>query len=111
MAAIQRDCPVTPQLAGYRFLQASTVYYAGGPVPEFDKTTTVKDFIASAAQPYIITTTEYLPELEREWPGGFLEVARMPEFLHKGKTPVDVMVLKPTEALRLGQRGVGGDIK
>ena len=36
MEALRRDCPATPQIAGYRYCDASTVFYAGGPVAECD---------------------------------------------------------------------------
>jgi 4-amino-4-deoxy-L-arabinose transferase-like glycosyltransferase len=112
MAAMMRDCreshqDAAPQLAGYRFLQASTVYYAGGPVPEYNNTDALRAFFASAGQPYIVTTSEFLPELEHCWPGGFREVARMPEFLHKSKAAVEVVVVAPTESMRVASHGAG----
>ena len=36
MEEVRRDSPAAPQIAGYKYCDASTVYYAGGPVAECD---------------------------------------------------------------------------
>jgi 4-amino-4-deoxy-L-arabinose transferase-like glycosyltransferase len=88
--AIRDASPTTPQIAGYRFLQGSIVYYAGQPLPCCENAKQLHRFVARWPQPYIITTSRYEPEIERQFPGQFHVLARRPRFL---RCQEDVLVL------------------
>ncbi len=102
MEEVRRDSPAEPQLAGYRYCDASTVYYARGPVAECNDAATLRDFLAGSTHPYVVTTGDELPNLEAELPGQWRVVARRPRFLAKG----EIVVLAPggiTSARRAGR--------
>ena len=88
MAEIRRDSLAAPQIAGYRYCDASTVYYAGGPVAECDDVARLRDFIERAKHPYVVTTSERWEDLEGLMPGRWRVVTRRPRFLGKGEIVV-----------------------
>jgi len=94
---VRRDSPVEPQIAGYKYCDASTVYYAGGPVAECDDLTRLRDFLDRSSHPYVVTTGAEFADLETRMPGQWRVVARRPRFLAKG----EIVVLAPLRALSL----------
>jgi 4-amino-4-deoxy-L-arabinose transferase-like glycosyltransferase len=95
MTALRSDSPAPPQIAGYQYCDASTVYYAGGPVATIDDGAKLQSFVESSPHPYVVTTADGLSDLERKMPGQWREVARHPRFLSKGQ----IVVLAPRAAL------------
>ncbi len=91
MEEIRRDSPAQPQIAGYKYCDASTVYYAGGPVAICDDAGKLREFIARSLNPYVVTTGDELKILETDMPGKWRVVARRPRFLAKG----EIVVLAP----------------
>ncbi|MGO9114788.1 MAG: ArnT family glycosyltransferase [Thermoguttaceae bacterium] len=102
---VRRDSPAEPQIAGYKYCDASTVYYARGPVAVCDDVGRLRDFFERSQHPYVVTTGDELKNLETQMPGQWRVVARRPRFLAKG----EIVVLAP-QALTgasLGRRGDG----
>ena len=91
MEEVRRDSPAEPQIAGYKYCEASTVYYAGGPVAECDDASKLRDFLARSAHPYVVTTGDELTNLEAQMPGRWRVVAQRPRFPAKGQ----IVVLAP----------------
>jgi 4-amino-4-deoxy-L-arabinose transferase-like glycosyltransferase len=85
---IRKDCPAPPQIAAYRFLQASMVFYAGGTVPCCDDARHLRQFLDAAQQPYVFTTDQYEAEIKQQFPGEFRVLARRPRFLGRGEVLV-----------------------
>ena len=71
MAAVHGDSPAPPQFAGYQYCDASTVYYAGGPVATLDDEVKLQMFIQRSPHPYVITTSEGLDDLKARMPGTY----------------------------------------
>ena len=94
LAAVQGDSPATPQIAGYHYCDASTVYYAGGPVATLDDEVKLQGFVRRSPHPYVVTTAEGLDDLEAKMPGTWRVVARRPRFLSKG----EIIVVAPRAA-------------
>jgi 4-amino-4-deoxy-L-arabinose transferase-like glycosyltransferase len=94
MAAVHGDSPAAPQIAGYQYCDASTVYYAGGPVAMLDDGDKLHGFVQRSPHPYVVTTGEGLDDLEAKLPGQWRIVARRPRFLSKG----EIVVLAPRAA-------------
>ena len=88
---VRRDSPGEPQVAGYRYCDASTVYYAGGPVAECNDATRLREFLDRSPHPYVVTTNEELNNLKSQMPGPWRVVASRPRFLAKG----EIVVLAP----------------
>jgi 4-amino-4-deoxy-L-arabinose transferase-like glycosyltransferase len=88
---VRRDSPAEPQIAGYKYCDASTVYYARGPVAECDDAVKLRDFLDRSPHPYVVTTGDELKALETQMPGRWRIVARRPRFLAKG----EIVVLAP----------------
>jgi len=91
MEEVRRDSPGEPQIAGYKYCDASTVYYARGPVTECNDASGLRDFLARSPHPYVVTTGDELENLETQMPGQWRVVARRPRFLAKG----EIVVLAP----------------
>ena len=89
-----RQADPQPQMAGYRFLQASMVFYAGEPVPCCDNIQQLNRFLAEAQHPYVVTTREHAAEVERHFPGEFRELVCQPRFLRHHE---EVLVLARRE--------------
>ena len=64
MEEVRRDSPGEPQIAGYKYCDASTVYYAGGPVAECNDAAKLREFLDRSPHPYVVTTSEELKNLE-----------------------------------------------
>jgi hypothetical protein len=105
MEEVRRDSPAAPQIAGYKYCDASTVYYAGGPVAECDDAVRLRAFLQRSPHPYVVTTDDEWTNLESEMPGRWRVVARRPRFLSKG----EIVVLAPQAAVAasLSRRGDG----
>jgi len=105
MEEVRRDSPAEPQIAGYKYCDASTVYYARGPVTECDDAGKLRSFLDHSLHPYVVTTGDGLASLETEMPGRWRVVARRPRFLAKG----EIVVLGPQAAAgaSVSQRGDG----
>jgi 4-amino-4-deoxy-L-arabinose transferase-like glycosyltransferase len=105
MEAVRSDSPAEPQIAGYKYCDASTVYYARGAVAGCDDAARLRQFLAGSPHPYVITTGDEMTNLERQMPGQWRIVARRPRFLAKG----EIVVLAPRAAANasLSQRGDG----
>jgi 4-amino-4-deoxy-L-arabinose transferase-like glycosyltransferase len=95
LEVVRRDSPAEPQIAGYKYCDASTVYYARGPVAECDDAGKLRAFLARSAHPYVVTTGDELKNLETQLPGPWRVVARRPRFLAKG----EIVVLAPGSML------------
>jgi 4-amino-4-deoxy-L-arabinose transferase-like glycosyltransferase len=93
-----------PRIATYRFFRESTVFYAGQPVTRCDggersAQQQLADFLVVSTgflmpEPprYVITNNEYLPELEKAFPGRFRVILHQPRFLQP--EPAEMFVLK-----------------
>lgn len=101
MAAIRADCGADateplPPIAAYCFFRESTVYYAGHPVTMCDtdeatNRSAVEDLRAFAdrwPRCYVVTTAEYLPEIEKHFPNRFEEIFRQRRLLDPGEMVV-----------------------
>jgi 4-amino-4-deoxy-L-arabinose transferase-like glycosyltransferase len=91
---VRRDSPGEPQIAGYKYCDASTVFYAGGPVAECGDAVKLGEFLDRSPRPYIVTTGDQVENLESQMPGPWRVVARRPRFLGKG----EIVVLAPDGA-------------
>jgi hypothetical protein len=91
MEEVRRDSPAEPQIAGYKYCDASTVYYAGGPVLECDDAAKLCEFLDRSPHPYVVTTSEEMTNLVSQMPGRWRVVARRSRFLSKG----EIVVLAP----------------
>ena len=108
IAAIRADCGNVerPPIATYRFFRESTVYYAGHPVTKCDYGATanhnarqeLQHFLAKPRPSYVITTDEYVRELEKCFPGQFQTIFQQRRFLSP-KESDEMVVLR---------RGAGG---
>jgi 4-amino-4-deoxy-L-arabinose transferase-like glycosyltransferase len=95
--AIRADSRGSPQLAGYRFLEASMVYYAGGNVPCCENVEQVGKFLAESPQAYLVTIDEHAAEIEEQFPGEFRELTRQPRFLKRNREVVVFARRTPSE--------------
>ncbi|MEI8373803.1 MAG: glycosyltransferase family 39 protein [Planctomycetota bacterium] len=91
MEEVRRDSPAEPQIAGYKYCDASTVYYARGPVAECNDASKLRDFLNRSAHPYVFTTGDEQKNLETQMPGQWRVVAQRPRFPLKGQ----IVVLAP----------------
>ncbi|MGA2032491.1 MAG: glycosyltransferase family 39 protein [Thermoguttaceae bacterium] len=91
VAEVRRASPGAAQIAGYRFEQASLVFYAGEDVPWLNDAAQLRRFLGAAGQPYIFTTGEFEAEIQRQFPDQLQVLARRPRFLGRG----EVLVLGP----------------
>ncbi len=98
LAAVRGDCPA-PQIAGYKYCDASTVYYADGPVAEIYEGDKLRQFVQQSSHPYVITTGDGLNDLQTQTPGQWRIVARRPRFLSHG----EIVVVAPRAAIELGR--------
>lgn len=96
VAAICADSSEPPQMAGYRFLEASMVYYAGGNVPCLEAGQ-VAEFLAASPRAYLVTIDEHAAEVEEHFPGEFRELTRQPRFLKRNQEVVVFARRGPTE--------------
>ena len=105
MEEVRRDSPAEPQIAGYKYCDASTVYYARGPVADCDDSGKLREFLDRSPHPYVVTTGDELKNLETQMPGQWRIVARRPRFLAKG----EIVVLAPQASTgeSVGRRGTG----
>jgi 4-amino-4-deoxy-L-arabinose transferase-like glycosyltransferase len=94
MAALHSESLASPEIAGYQYCDASTVYYAGGPVETIDDGANLQEFVRRSPHPYVITTGDGLHDLETKMPGEWRVVARRPRFLSKG----EIVVVSPRAA-------------
>ena len=97
VAAIRADSPEPPQMAGYRFLEASMVYYAGGNVPCWENVEQVGQFLAASPQAYLVTTDEHAAEIDEHFPGEFRILTRQPRFLKRNQEVVVFARREPAE--------------
>ena len=67
MHAIRRDCPGEPKLAAYGFLEKSTVYYAGHPLPFCSDADELHDLIGDSLT-YVFTDDKCSAECSRNCP-------------------------------------------
>ena len=88
---VRRDSPGESQIAGYRYCDASTVYYAGGPVAKCNDAIELREFLDRSPHPYIVTTGDGFANIESQMPGPWRVVARRPRFLSKG----EIVVVSP----------------
>ena len=91
MEEVRRDSPGEPQIAGYKYCDASTVYYARGPVAKCHDTGELRTFLDRSPHPYVVTTGNEWKDLESRMPGQWRVVARRPWFPAKG----EIVVLAP----------------
>lgn len=88
VAEIRKASPGQAQLAGFRFLPESLVFYAGGPVPYYKDADRLQEFLNDAKHPYVLTTDEHEEELQRRFPGELHPLIRQPRFLRSGEVVV-----------------------
>ena len=100
MEEVRRDSPAEPQIAGYKYCDASTVYYARGPVAECDDAGRLRDFLARSPHPYVVTSGDELQSLESLVPLAWRVVARRPRFLAKGEIVVLAPQARPADLTR-----------
>ena len=93
---VRRDSPGEPQIAGYKYCDASTVYYARGPVAECNDATKLREFLERSPHPYVVTTGDALKDLESQMPGPWRVVARRPRFPVGG----EIVALAPASTNR-----------
>ncbi len=97
MAAIHADWgdkDVPAPIATYRFFRESTVHYAGHPVTNCDGDEAtgrsaldqLHNFLATSQPSYVVTTSEHLPEIERQFGGKFRVLFRQRRFLGSGES-------------------------
>jgi len=85
-AAIEQESAGPAQLAAYKFLRESTVFYAGRPVEFFDDLEQLRQFLEHHEQTtYLFTSGEFAERIECAFPGQFRVVLRRPRFLKKGE--------------------------
>jgi len=84
-------------LAAYRFFRESFAFYFGRPIPRCQGTDALASFLGHAERPYVLTTDEYLDEIERAFPGRLHVVARRPRFLKRG----ELVLLAPADRGKL----------
>jgi 4-amino-4-deoxy-L-arabinose transferase-like glycosyltransferase len=90
MVAAIRSANLGPtQLAAYRFLKQSFVWYAEQPVGRCENPEDLRQFLETADNPCVFTNSEQQAEIEKEFPGVFYVLARQRRFLHRS----DVLVL------------------
>ena len=94
LEAVRSDSPAAPQIAAYKYCDASTVYYAHSSVTEIDDGGKLRRFIRQSPHPYVITTGDRFNDLEAQMPGEWRVVARRARFLSKG----DIIVIAPNSA-------------
>ncbi len=106
MEEVRRDSPAEPQIAGFKYCDASTVYYARGPIVECNDAGKLNEFLARSPHAYVVTTGDELQNLETSMPGQWRIVARRPRFLAKG----EIVVVAPQSQVRasVSQRGNEG---
>ena len=105
MEEVRRDSPAEPQIAGYKYCDASTVYYARGSVAECYDVSNLRDFLDRSPHPYVLTTGDESKELETQMPGRWRVVARRPRFLAKGESVG--LAPQSSAGAGLGRRGDG----
>jgi 4-amino-4-deoxy-L-arabinose transferase-like glycosyltransferase len=98
MAQIRADCQGEPDVATYRVFRYSFVYYAGRPIDVCEKAESLRQFLATARQPYVLTTDETEAEVCGLMPGRF-EVARRAPWSLKRQALV-VLKCRPEVARR-----------
>ena len=91
IAELDAACPQRPQLAAYRFIRESIVFYAGHPIPCYSDTESLRNSLRNSKNTCIITSDAYHAEIERDFPGEYQVLIRRPRFLHSG----EVLVLAP----------------
>ncbi|MFH1268771.1 MAG: glycosyltransferase family 39 protein [Planctomycetota bacterium] len=94
VAEIRQASPGQPDLAGYRFVRESVIFYAKRPIHHCRNADDLRSFLANSTSPFILTTDKHEQEIAQHFPGEFREVCRRPRFLHSG----DVVVLAPRNA-------------
>jgi len=88
LATIRRHSPAEPQLAGFRFIRESVVFYAGRPVAYCEDADELRRFLDRSEHAYVFTVDEHEAELEERFPGEFCVLARRPRFLRSGEVVV-----------------------
>ena len=88
VAEVRRHSPAEPQLAGFRFIRESVVFYAGRPVAYCNDGDQLRRFLDRSEHPYVFTVDEHEAELEKQFPGEFCVLARRPRFLRSGEVVV-----------------------
>jgi 4-amino-4-deoxy-L-arabinose transferase-like glycosyltransferase len=87
-ADIQQHASGPRQIAGYRFIRESLVFYTGQSIVECRSVEDLKAFLSKATDPYVITVDEHVEDIEAHFPGQFRELVRRPRFLHPGEVVV-----------------------
>jgi 4-amino-4-deoxy-L-arabinose transferase-like glycosyltransferase len=88
LADVHSQCPGNPQLASFRFIRESLVYYAGEPVTLCNSPEELRAFLDRSDCPYVMTVDEQEEAIRRLFPGELTVVARRPRFLHEGEVVV-----------------------
>ncbi len=88
VTAIRADSGGQPELAGYRFIRESVVYYHGRPITQCEDDESVRRFVEQSPAAYVMTVDRYAPELEEEFSGRLREVGRWKRFLRPGEVVV-----------------------
>ena len=88
VAQIRQSNPGPTQLAAYRFLKQSFIWYAEEPIARYDKPEGLRQFLETAENPCVFTSSEREAEIEKEFPGTFHVLAREPRFLHHSEVLV-----------------------
>jgi 4-amino-4-deoxy-L-arabinose transferase-like glycosyltransferase len=97
---VRHDCPAEPQIASYKYCDASTVYYSRGPVEECNEVAKLQDFRQRSPHPYVVTTADEMAQLDKQMPGQWQVLARRPRFLVKG----EIVVLVPQSPAHVSRR-------
>ncbi len=103
IAAIREASPGPTQLASYRFVRQSFVWYAGEYIERLNNANDLRHFLESAENPCVITNSDRLAEIEKAFPGVLQVLARDRRFLHSG----EVLVLARHSSAAMASRAVG----
>jgi hypothetical protein len=76
------------QLAGFRFIRESLVFYTGRPIQYCKTPEQLARFLRESPKAYVVTVDEHVDDLAAQYPGEFREVARRRRFLHPGEVVV-----------------------
>lgn len=97
LADIHGHCPGDPEIATFRFIRESLVFYSGRQVEFCSSGDQVRRFLDGSQCPYIVTIDDHEPAIDELFGEELAVVARRPRFLRSG----EVVVYAPRPGLRV----------
>jgi len=76
------------ELAGFRYIRESLVFYAGEPIALCSTAEQLRRFLDESERPYVVTVDDYESAIEEAFPGQLAVVARRDRFLRSGEVVV-----------------------